>query len=491
MIHRIRKLLLTLLFGSVISILCLSSVTRASPISFPLQEDLETNKISFYFQDIEIRTLLQLIAKNSHLNFIISDTVKGNTTLNLKNVTWQQALDIVMKAHGLTARRVGNVMYISTIDDITTNESKKLQSDQTLSNLSPIESTIVQLRYANAKDLAAFLKGDGGTLLTPRGQVAVDVRTNSLVIRDTKNNLSDLAKAIRHLDVPAKQVLIEARIVTIETGFEQELGVKFGVSNPTHLSGTFAGANQLTQKTTLPNVTPPEDRLNFNNPASVLASGANPGSIAMALAKVGGMFLDLELSAIEEEGHGQIIASPHVVTSNLQKATIEAGQEIPYQEATSSGATSIAFKKAVLSLEITPQITPNNKVILHLKATQDTRGQQLEISPGSTTGAPPVLGPPIINSQDVESQVLLNNNETIVIGGIYQQTKQSTYDRIPFFGSIPFFGTMLFSSKNNNNQRSELLIFVTPKIINPLPQYSENLSYSKPKLFYKTMGIEK
>jgi len=425
------------------------------------------DKLSFFFQDIEIRTLLQLIAKNSGLNFIISDEVKGKATLNLKNVTWRQALGIVMKSNGLSARQSGNVMYISTIDDITSNESKLLQSEQALSNLSPIESLIIQLRYANAKDVAEFLKGQQGTLLTPRGQVAIDARTNSIVIRDIKTNLKDLNSAIKRLDVPAKQVLIEARIVTIDTTYEEQLGVKFGVSNTSHLSGTLNGANQLVQNVSPQDIVPIADRLNFNNAASQLASGANPGSIAMALARIGGVLLDLELSAIEEEGHGQVISSPHVITSNLQKATIETGEDIPYQEASSSGATSISFKKAVLSLTIIPQITANNKIILYLKATEDSRGQQLQISAGSTTGAPPVLGPPIINSQEVESHVLINNNETVVIGGIYKQTKLNAVSRIPFLGTLPVVGK-LFSKTSIANNRKELLIFVTPKIINPL-----------------------
>lgn len=443
-----------------------------------------TDKLSFYFQDIDIRTLLQLIAKSSRYNFIISDAVKGSTTLNLKNVTWHQALDVVMKSHGLTARKVGNVMYISTIDDITNNESKQLQSDQALSDLAPIVSTIIQLKYANVKDLANFLKGQQGTLLTPRGQVAFDERTNSIIIRDIRTNVRDLSRTIHKLDTPAKQVLIEARIVTIDTTYQQQLGIRFGVSNKTHVTGTLAGANQIVQGVPLSQITPFTDRLNFNNPASQLASGANPASIGMALAKIAGVYLDLELSAIEEEGHGQIISSPHVVTSNLQKAVIETGEDIPYQESTSSGATSISFKKAVLSLTIIPQITPNNKIILHLRATEDSRGQQLQISAGQTAGAAPVLGPPIINSQEVESHVLLNNNETIVIGGIYKQTKLSTVDRIPFLGSLPVVG-YFFRSNTISNDRRELLIFVTPKIIDPFKTIVPNNPILPPKTLYK------
>lgn len=487
------------LFATVVfclNLCCFTNIVRADAVTAPVPDKtiylgvtpaVHSGKLSFYFQDIEIRTLLQLIAKTSGLNFIISDAVKGTTTLNLKNVTWEQALKVVMESHGLSARRAGNVMYISTIDDITNNETKQLESDLHLSNLAPLESKIIQLKYANAGDLAEFLKGKTGTLLTPRGQVAVDSRTNSIIIRDIKPSLTDLVRTVKHLDVPAKQVLIEARIVTIDTSYEEQLGVKFGLSKNPNLTGTFDAANSMMQGTSLPNITPPEQRLNFNNPASTLQSGAVPGSIGMALAKIGGVFLDLELSAIEEEGHGQVIASPHVITSNQKKARIETGQEIPYQQATSSGATSIEFKKAVLSLEVIPQITPDNKIILRLKATEDSQGPQLIVS-GSTTSnagsgsgtatstqiAPPVLGPPVINSQEVESNVLLNNNETIVIGGIYKQTKTATIDRIPFFGYLPVIGN-LFKHTSISNDRNELLIFITPKIISTFGGSSRNV----------------
>lgn len=460
-----KKFLAHLLYGFLFFLFCLNA------FALPPQNLCQhSNPLSFYFQDIEIRTLLQLIAKSSGYNFIISDSVKGNVTLNVKHVTWRQALHVIMKSQGLTARCMGNIIYISTVDEITNNESKQLQSDIALSNLAPIESVIIQLKYANAKDLAEFLKGQTGSLLTTRGQVAIDLRTNSLVIRDIKSNLLDVIQAIRRLDVPARQVLIEARIVTIDTSYEEQLGVKFGLSSRHPVSGTLSGANQIAQGTSLADITPITDRLNFNNPASQLTSGANPASIGMALARLGNVFLDLELSAIEEEGHGQVISSPHVITSNQQKATIQTGEEIPYQEATSSGATSVSFKKAVLSLEIVPQITPNNKIILNLKATEDSRGQQLLVSPGTSASGvplPPVLGPPVIDSKEVQSNVLLNNNETIVIGGVFQQTKHNTVDRVPFLGSLPIVGD-LFKHTGITNQRRELLIFITPKILNPL-----------------------
>jgi type IV pilus assembly protein PilQ len=433
------------------------------PISY-LTLKTHHGRLSFYFQNIEVRALLQLIAKNSGLNFIISDTVKGNITLNLQNVTWQQAFNVVLKSHGLTSRRTGNVIYVSTLDDITTNEAKQLQADQAISNLKPLRSTILHLRYANAADIAAILKGAQSNLLTSRGEVAVDARTNSLIIRDISTNLFDLEREIRVLDIPARQVLIEARIVNIDSTYEETLGVRFGVSTSRHLSGTFFGANNINKGISPSNLIDPLQRLNFNVPAHQLFDGTNPGSIALALAHLGPALLDLELSALEGENHAKVIARPRVITSNQKKAIIQTGQEIPYQEATSSGATSVTFKNAVLSMEITPQITPNNKIILTIKANEDTQGPSITTGTSSTTG-PTVI--PIINTESVESNVLLNDQETIVLGGIYRQNKVNTLDRVPFFGSIPLIG-YLFSNRGVHDERHELLIFITPKIIHPL-----------------------
>lgn len=417
-------------------------------------------KLSFDFQNIDIRALLQLIAKNSGLNFMISDNIKGNVSISLKDVTWEQALNIILKAQALASRRIGNVIFVSTLDEITSTEAKELKSAEDLANVAPLKSTLIKLKYTNATDIATLLKGQEGSLLTPRGQVAVDVRTNSIIIRDTAHTLAELTKSIRELDVPTRQVLIEARIVNIDTTYEEELGVKFGVSDSRHLSGTLAGANQLAQGTSVNNITPLADRLNFNVPGAALFDGANPGTIGLALAKIGHLFLDLELSALEGERHAQIISRPRVITSNQQKATIQTGEEIPYQESTSSGATSVVFKKAVLSLEIVPQITPDNKIMLKLKATQDSRGENIQVSNNAST--PTTI--PAINTQEVESNVLLNNNETIVLGGVYKVDKRKTIDRIPFFGSLPMVG-FLFRHTGEHNEKHELLIFITPKII--------------------------
>ena len=418
-----------------------------------------TQHLSFYFQNIDVRALLQLIAKNAGLNFIIGDAVKGNITLNLAHVTWQQALNVILKTNGLAARRIGNVMFISTIEDITTNETKALQSQETLLNLAPLKSQLIRLKYTNAADLAGVLKGQQGNLLSARGDVAVDARTNSLIIRDSANNLVDVIRAIEKLDIPARQVLIEARIVNVDATYEQQIGVQFGLTKPKHLSGTLSGAKQIVQGVPPSEVDPISDRLNFSIPANSIF-GNRPGSIGLALARIGDVLLDLELSALEGERHAQVIARPRVVTSNQQKAVIQTGEEIPYQEATSSGATSVVFKKAVLSLEIVPQITPDNKINLKLRATQDTRGENIAV--GQDNGVPTTI--PAINTQEVESSILLDNNETVVIGGVYRLVKQDQVDRIPFFSSIPILG-YLFRHNSELNEKHELLIFITPKII--------------------------
>jgi type IV pilus assembly protein PilQ len=477
------------LFSIIFS--CLILVATTSQAEYNPAIDIKSinsaennNKLSFYFQDIEIRALLQLIAKSAHLNFIVSDSVKGNITLNLKNVTWQEALNIILQSRGLASRHIGNVVFISTIEDITSNETRKLHSEEEISSLAPVTSKLIHLKYTSATDVAALLKGPQSQLLTSRGQVAVDSRTNSLIIRDTKASLADIIPEIHRLDVPARQVLIEARIVNVDTSYEEDLGVRFGVTNPTHLTGTFAGGNSMNQGASPQNVTnllgivDPTKRLNFNVPAAALSDGANPGSIAITLARIGSNLLDLELSALEGESHARIIARPRVVTANQQKAVIQTGEEIPYQEATSSGATSVTFKNALLMLEIVPQITPDNKINLSIKATEDSKGENIQVG---TTGSTPTTIP-AINTQEVQSNVLLNNNETIVLGGVYKLTKENTIDRIPFLGSLPVIG-YLFSHTREASKKSELLIFITPKIIESRPtvaQLNERANLPRP-----------
>lgn len=451
----------------------------------PLYET-HAHTLSLDFQNIEIRSLLQLIARNSGHNFVISDVVQGNISIKLENVTWEEALKTVLQSHGLGSQRVGNVIYISTLDDIAASQLKQFQSQEQLINLSPLHSRIVNLKYTNAKTLAELIKSAQNNLLTPRGQVGVDTRTNSVIIRDVESNLNPLILEIKKLDIPAKQVLIEARIVNIDVTFEEELGVRFGVSNTSHLSGTFAGANQITSGVTPSDVTDPTQRLNFNIPARQLFNGSNPASVALALARLGPLLLDLELSALEAEKHAKIIAKPHVVTSNQQKAVIQTGEEIPYQESTSSGATSVSFKNAVLSLEIVPQITPNNKIFLNIKATQDSRGESITVGSTATAGSVTI---PAINTQAVESSILLNDNETIVIGGVYKVIKENDVDRVPFFGTLPVIGN-LFKHTGTHDEKHELLIFITPKIINSVTDtFVKNVeSVNMRRLDYKQEG---
>jgi type IV pilus assembly protein PilQ len=461
MVYMSRKYLLLFLSGMIS--LGIATTAGALDSNYPTNTiSTASGTLSFYFQDVDIKTLLQVIAKHAGLNFIISDAVKGTMTLNLKNVTWEQAFNLILRSHGLAARRTGNVIFISTVEEITSNETKQLQSEQNISNITPLNSTIIHLKYSNATDVATILKGAQGTLLTARGQVAVDSHSNSIIVRDIKSNIDDITRAIRQLDIPARQVLIEARIVTVDTTYESEIGARFGISKSPFLSGTFQGANSLAQGTPYSQVAnaagsvDPTQRLNFNVPATTLTTGQTPGSIALAVTKIAGMYLDLELSALEGEGHAEIISTPRVVTSNQEKATIQTGEEIPYQEATSSGATSVSFKKAVLSLEITPQITPDNKIILKIRATQDNRGQNVSLGNGTTI--------PAINTQEVQSSIILNDNETVVLGGIYKLTKNHSVQRIPFLGSLPVVGA-LFRHTDELDDKNELLIFITPKIV--------------------------
>ncbi len=443
--------------------------------------------ISFYFQNIAIKSLLQLIAKNSGLNFIISDNVKGDTTLNLKNVTWHQALDIILHSNGLASRQIGTALFISTLEDIAQKQAKEYEAEENAANMAPLATAYISLNYSDAEVIAKVLKSSEGSLLTTRGNVTINVPDNSIIVRDVRRNVAEIKKFILKMDVPARQVSIEARIVNFDTTYEAQLGVRFGLSNTRSLSGTLVGASQLANGVSVSSISPVDERLNFNVPASILSTQTVPASIGLALARLGPVLLDLELSALEEDGHIEIISKPRVVTANQQKAMIQTGEEIPYQNSTSSGATATEFKKAVLSLEIIPQITPDDKIILRLKATQDSRGEQLLVAQGSSTSStsastssgstansvsintPAVYGPPTINTQEVQSYVVLNDNETVVIGGIYKLSKQNTYDRVPFFGSLPLIGP-LFRHRGIKNEKTELLIFLTPRIIKQQPR---------------------
>ncbi len=419
----------------------------------------EGERLSLNFQDIEVRSVLQLIADFTNLNMVVSDAVSGNLTLRLKNVPWDQALDIILKTKGLGKRENGNVIYVAPSEEIAAREKLELEAQQQVQELAPLRSEFIQVNYARANDLASLLKSSDNSLLSERGNVTVDERTNNLLVQDTALKLDEIRRLVERLDVPVKQVLIESRIVVANDDFSKALGVRFGVSNrdantggsdddfdaiARNLEGTDAALNGGT--------IPLANRLNVDLPAA-----AATGSIGLALAKLPlGLLLDLELSAAQAESRAEVISTPRVIASNQTTARIEQGTEIPFQSATSSGATDVEFKKAVLSLEVTPQITPDDRVSMKLLVTNDSIGALVPSGFGGTI--------PSIDTNEVETDVLVDNGQTIVLGGVYQQDTNKSVSRVPFFADLPFVG-VLFRNNSFTDNKSELLIFITPKII--------------------------
>ena len=419
--------------------------------------------ISLNFQDIPVRTVLQIIADFNNLNLVTTDSVSGNITLRLDGVPWEQALDIILKVRGLDKRLDNNILLVAPADEIAAREKQELESRNQVADLAPLYTEYLQINYAKASEVAALLSSDSTKLLSPRGAVSVDERTNVLVVKDTADVIGNVKRMLDILDIPVKQVVIEARMVTIDDGFDEALGVRWGVTkNDGHgngTSGTIEGNDGSGNGNLNPdgsintNMTRPDvaDRLNVNLPVTNAA-----GTLAFQVARLAnGTLLDLELSALEKESKAEIIASPRVTTANQKPALIEQGTEIPYVESSSSGATSVTFKKAVLSLKVTPQITPDNRVILDLTVTQDTKGETVPTGTGDAVS---------INAQSITTQVLVNNGETLVLGGIYQQTIKSDVSKVPLLGDIPGLG-YLFKKTTSENKKRELLIFVTPRIV--------------------------
>jgi len=411
-------------------------------------------RLSLNFQNIEVRAVLQLIADFTGINMVTSDTVSGNLTLRLKNVPWDQALDIVLKTKGLAKRESGNVMLIAPTEEIAAREKLELEASKQIVELAPLINETIQVNYAKATDIAKLVQSKEKSFMSARGSINIDQRTNKLLVQDTAENVDLIIALVEELDVPIRQVLIESRIVLASNQFTRELGVKFGVSSETlsgsrsiATSGSLSAADSWNQFGVTPQL---DERLNVNLPAV----SSTAGSIGLAIAKLPfGTLLDLELSAAQAEGKSETVSSPKVITADQQEALIESGQEIPYQEASSSGATSVSFKKAVLSLKVTPQITPDDRIVMDLIVNKD-----------SPDFGNLVQGVPPINTQNVQTQVLVDNGETVVLGGVYEQTKTKRIDRVPFFGDLPLVGG-LFRSKTETNDKSELLIFVTPKLL--------------------------
>jgi type IV pilus assembly protein PilQ len=415
-------------------------------------------RLSLNFQDIEVRSVLQLLADFTELNLVTSDTVDGKITLRLKNVPWDQALDIILKSKGLSKRQVDNVIMVAPTEEIAAREQLELESQQKIEELAPLRSDFIQVNYAKAEELANLLKSDENRLLSDRGNVTVDARTNTLLIQDTASKLADIRRLLLKLDVPVRQVLIESRIVVANNDFAKDLGVRFGANfdgsfddNFTltagalegHTGGTFGIAPGIENS-----AGSTKEALMVNLPVTAPSGGVN-----FLVGKVGSYLLQLELSAMQTEGRGEVISSPRVITSDQNQATIKQGVEIPYQEASSSGATTVSFKEAVLKLDVTPQITPDDRVRMDLVINKD--------SPDFSRS---VLGVPPLDTRKIETTVLVDNGETVVLGGVFERTKTKDVEKVPFFGDIPYAG-VLFRRTEDRDQNSELLIFVTPKIL--------------------------
>jgi type IV pilus assembly protein PilQ len=430
-------------------------------------------KLSLNFQDIEVRAVLQLLADFTGFNMVVSDNVTGNLTLRLKNVPWDQAMDIILKTKGLDKRQNGNVVYIAPAADIAAQEKLALEASRQITELAPLSSEFIQVNYAKAAELATLLKAKENKLLSERGNVTVDPRTNTLLIQDSSDRLADVRKLMSVLDRPVRQVLIESRIVRANDDFTKNLGVRFGyggekvfnsnksfaVVNGTldtgtlslpepHLVGNTGFTGETGTLSTIAGI--PGASGNHTLIVDLPAAGATSG-IGLAVGKLGSYFLQLELQAAQVEGRGEVISSPRLITADQKESTIETGVEIPYQEASSSGATSVSFKKAVLSLKVKPQITPDERVIMDLAVNKDSVGTLYS-------------GVPSINTQTVTTQVLVNNGETVVLGGVYERTNTNSVSRTPFFGELPYVG-WAFRNEAKIDQKSELLVFITPKIL--------------------------
>lgn len=416
----------------------------------------EGERLSLNFQNIEVRSVLQLIADFTGLNLVVSDSVGGSLTLRLKNVPSDQALDIILKTKGLGIRENGNVLYIAPNEEIAAREKLELESQQQVEELAPLRSEFMEINYAKAADLASLLKDTDNTLLSERGQVSVDDRTNTLLIQDTAQKLNEIRRLIDRLDIPVKQVLIESRIVVANDDFSKDLGAKFGVFNvdgkdlaQNKVADVTGGNLDLLEPLTSGDPIPIEDTLNVNLP---LAEATRAGQFALSFIKLPfGFAVNMELSAAQAESRAEVMSNPRIITANQSTARIESGTEIPYVSQTSSGATDVEFKKAVLSLEVTPQITPDDRVNMEVSVRNDSVGDV-------------VSGVPSINTNEVTSNVLVDNGQTIVLGGIYVEENTESYTKVPFFGDIPVAGR-LFRRDSRTEDKQELLIFITPKII--------------------------
>jgi type IV pilus assembly protein PilQ len=447
-------------------------------VKFFEEKTYEGTKVTFNFQDIPVRSVLQLIADVSDLNIVVADSVGGNLTLRLTNVPWDQALDIVMDARNLDLRKNGNVIWIGPTAEIAAREQQLLKAQQDRRILEPLQTVLLPMSYSKAADMKLLIEESTNSsesdygLLSERGSVAVDERTNTLLLTDTAERILEIQALLTELDYAVRQVQIESRIVIASSEFAHELGVRFGATYLHEGSnvGVIAADGRIADIVN-PVINPGEiggpigDLVNYGGypgryNVNLPAANTNASSIAMSFLSGGNLLVDLELSALEAEGEGEVISTPRVITANQSEAFVRQGVEIPYENSTSSGATAVSFKSAVLELNATPLITPDNRIQLDLEIKQDTVGEIFQTARGGSV--------PSIDTRELNTTVLIANGDTVVLGGIFQDEKASNEEKVPWLGDIPYLGA-LFRRRANETKKRELLIFVTPTIVEDRP----------------------
>ena len=438
------------------------------------------DKLSLNFQDIEVRAVLQLIADFTSLNLVASDTVSGRITLRLQNVPWDQALDLVLKTKGLDKRQIGNVLMVAPAAEIAERERQEIENNKQIEELAPLQTEYIRIRYANARDMFKLFDNSGGeggesgevstaSLLSPRGSVIVDERTNSLLVTETAQKLQEFRRVVRLLDVPVRQVLVEARIVIANSSFDEEIGVKWGFAGINAVNGDdllFFGGNTNSVETSRNSVA--QAQLDIANGTALsepvlapdalnvdLGVASPTGSLAVGFVNED-VILQMELSALESQGRGEIVSQPKVITGDKQEAVIKSGSEVPFQESAANGETTISFKEAVLKLQVTPSITPDDRIIMTLEITQDSIGDLVPSGNGGTV--------PTIDTTELTTQVLVGNGETVVLGGVFRTTDVQQESKVPVLGDIPYLGK-LFSRSSIDQEKTETLIFITPRIL--------------------------
>lgn len=418
-------------------------------------------RLSLNFQDIEVRAVLQLIADFTQLNLVASDTVTGNITLRLQDVPWDQALELVLKTRGLDQRRVGNVLMVAPVEEIAERERQQIEANRQLAELAPLETAFLQIRYARAADVVELLGstgGDGDALISARGSVALDQRTNAVLITDTAARLAGIRDLIQRIDVPIRQVMIEARIVIVQSDVAQSLGIRWGGA------GAGGSGDEVTWVSGIWNRTGELDEANaagrpgVNFPAALLVDlGVSSATSGIAVGYTSAdLLLGAELSALEHSGTGEVISQPKVITGDKQMATIKSGTEIPFQESSSNGETTTSFREAVLALEVTPNITPDDHILLDLAINQDSLGDLVPSGQGGFI--------PSIDTTRLATQVLVGNGETVVLGGVFRTEDVDSVAKVPVLGDIPYLGR-LFRNNTARQAKTETLIFITPRIL--------------------------